>query len=196
MKSPASQTFVSGMGISIIKIRRSWDRLIFIIGIPIQVRQHLHNKTVPSSVLLTLWQEIPFTKAQQSSSSGCDDQSKVYQSPELSWTWCLQLMLVSRYLFCAASFIWVSNVQLTSQEARMTAILHNIVGSGAIWIWYIIYKITISSFYRLGIVPYFIIVHSSIFYFENATMTYILKLSIKSTPIKMYTRVVLVILST
>ena len=37
------------MGISIIKIRRSWDRLIFIMGIHILVRQHLHIETGPWS---------------------------------------------------------------------------------------------------------------------------------------------------
>ena len=35
------------MGIHMLKIRRSWDRLIFIMGIPILVRRHLYIETVP-----------------------------------------------------------------------------------------------------------------------------------------------------
>ena len=42
-----------GMGISIMKIRLSSDRLIFIIGIPILVRRHLYNETVPWWIPLT-----------------------------------------------------------------------------------------------------------------------------------------------
>ena len=34
-----------GMGIPMLKIRRSWDRLIFNMGIPIWVRRHLYIKT-------------------------------------------------------------------------------------------------------------------------------------------------------
>ena len=37
------------MGIPIIKIRRSWDRLIFIMGIPLLVRWHLYIETTRSS---------------------------------------------------------------------------------------------------------------------------------------------------
>ena len=36
-----------GVVISIIKIRRSWDHLIFMMGIPILVKQHLYIKTAP-----------------------------------------------------------------------------------------------------------------------------------------------------
>ena len=36
-----------GYGISIIKIRLSWDRLIFMVGIPILVRRHLYAETGP-----------------------------------------------------------------------------------------------------------------------------------------------------
>ena len=38
------------MGISMLKIRRSRDRLIFNIGIPILVRRHLYNETAPSGL--------------------------------------------------------------------------------------------------------------------------------------------------
>ena len=45
-KKPAShfniKTVVPDIEIPIIKIRRSWDRLIFIMGIPIHIRQHLY----------------------------------------------------------------------------------------------------------------------------------------------------------
>ena len=40
------KTVFPGMGVSIINIRRSWDRLIFIMGIPILVRLHLYIETV------------------------------------------------------------------------------------------------------------------------------------------------------
>ena len=36
-----------GMGIPMLKIRRSWDRLIFNTGIPILVRRHIYIETVP-----------------------------------------------------------------------------------------------------------------------------------------------------
>ena len=53
-KSPrATSQYKEGLsryGISIKKIRRSWDRLIFIMGVPILVRRHLYIKTVPGSV--------------------------------------------------------------------------------------------------------------------------------------------------
>ena len=38
-------TVYPGMGVSILKIKRSWDRLIFIMGIPIPVRQHVNHET-------------------------------------------------------------------------------------------------------------------------------------------------------
>ena len=37
------------LGIPMLKIRRSWDRLIFNMGIPILVRRHLYIETVPVS---------------------------------------------------------------------------------------------------------------------------------------------------
>ena len=40
---------LSGNRIPIIEIRRSWDRLIFIMRIPIMVKQHLHTETPPGS---------------------------------------------------------------------------------------------------------------------------------------------------
>ena len=59
----------SGMAIFIIKIRRSWDRLIFIMGIPILVRRHLlywdgrlvsgmHRKVSLSVFELSMWGKI------------------------------------------------------------------------------------------------------------------------------------------
>ena len=39
------KTVFPGMRISMLKIRRSWDRLIFIMGIPILVRRHLYIET-------------------------------------------------------------------------------------------------------------------------------------------------------
>ena len=42
------------MEISIIQIRQSWDRLIFVMDIPILVRRHLSIETVPGSVDLTV----------------------------------------------------------------------------------------------------------------------------------------------
>ena len=38
-----------GMWVSIIKIRPLWDHLIFIMGIPVLVRQHLYIEVVPAS---------------------------------------------------------------------------------------------------------------------------------------------------
>ena len=46
------KTVFPGMGISIIKMRRSWDRVIFITGIPIPVRPCIHINTVPYSLHL------------------------------------------------------------------------------------------------------------------------------------------------
>ena len=43
------KTIFSGMGIPMLKIRRSVDRLIFNIGMPILVRQHLYIEMPPSS---------------------------------------------------------------------------------------------------------------------------------------------------
>ena len=37
----------SGIGISFIKIRQSWDNLLFIMGISIPVSQHLHTELAP-----------------------------------------------------------------------------------------------------------------------------------------------------
>ena len=45
-----------GVGISIIKIRRSWDRLILIMGIPILVRWHLYTGMGPWQ----LWDHLMF----------------------------------------------------------------------------------------------------------------------------------------
>ena len=42
-----TKTVFPCIGISIVKIKRSWDRLIFITGIPIPVR-HLYIDTAPS----------------------------------------------------------------------------------------------------------------------------------------------------
>ena len=44
------QSFL-GMGIPIIKIWRSWDCLIFVVGIPIPVRQHLYIEIGPGLLL-------------------------------------------------------------------------------------------------------------------------------------------------
>ena len=41
------KTVYPGIGIPTLKIRRSRDRLIFNMGIPILVRQHLYTETVP-----------------------------------------------------------------------------------------------------------------------------------------------------
>ena len=43
-----TKTVFPCIGISIVKIKRSWDRLIFITGIPIPVRRHLKIDTAPS----------------------------------------------------------------------------------------------------------------------------------------------------
>ena len=40
-----TKTLFLGMEISIINIRRSWENLIFIVGIPILVRRHLYTET-------------------------------------------------------------------------------------------------------------------------------------------------------
>ena len=40
-----------GMGMSMIKIRQSWDSLIFVMGIPILVRTHLYIETAPRIIL-------------------------------------------------------------------------------------------------------------------------------------------------
>ena len=45
-------TVFPAMGISIIKIRRSWDRLIFIMGIPILVRQQFYTEAAPLSLIM------------------------------------------------------------------------------------------------------------------------------------------------
>ena len=44
------KTFLPGIGFTWKKLRRSWDRLIFIMGIPTRVRRHLYIETVPSSL--------------------------------------------------------------------------------------------------------------------------------------------------
>ena len=41
------KTVSPGMGIPMLQIRRSWDRLIFNMGIPILVRRHLYTETAP-----------------------------------------------------------------------------------------------------------------------------------------------------
>ena len=41
------KTIFPCIGLLIIKIRRSWDHLIFIMGIPILVRQHLYTEIAP-----------------------------------------------------------------------------------------------------------------------------------------------------
>ena len=41
------KTVFPGMGIPMLKIRRSQDRLIFNMGVPILVRQHLYVEIVP-----------------------------------------------------------------------------------------------------------------------------------------------------
>ena len=56
------------MGIPMLKIRRSRDRLIFNMGIPILVRQHLYIETAPSYVTFVLliydegtkWRRFPY----------------------------------------------------------------------------------------------------------------------------------------
>ena len=45
----------TGIGIPMIKMRRSWECLIFIIVIPILVRLHLYTETAPWSVRCLLW---------------------------------------------------------------------------------------------------------------------------------------------
>ena len=58
-----------GMGISIIKIERLWDRLVFIVGIRILVRQHLYVELVPSGaetrIFWRLWLFLPSPGHQQ-----------------------------------------------------------------------------------------------------------------------------------
>ena len=44
------KTLSTGMGISIIKTRQMWDRLIFRMGIPILLRLHLYIETTPSDL--------------------------------------------------------------------------------------------------------------------------------------------------
>ena len=41
------KTIFPGLGIPMLKIRRSWDHLIFNMGIPILVRRHLYIETAP-----------------------------------------------------------------------------------------------------------------------------------------------------
>ena len=41
-----------GMGIPMLKIRRSWDHLIFNMGIPMLIRQHLYIETTPDWLLV------------------------------------------------------------------------------------------------------------------------------------------------
>ena len=42
------------IGISVVKIRRSWNHLMFVMGTPILVRKHLYIQTPPSSQLIVL----------------------------------------------------------------------------------------------------------------------------------------------
>ena len=63
-----TKTVFSGYGIPMLKIRRSWDRLIFNMGIPILVRRHLYIETVPWSLQL-VWFWIGYT--QMWSASAC-----------------------------------------------------------------------------------------------------------------------------
>ena len=49
-----------GMGLSIVKIRRSWHCLIFNIGIPILVRQHLYIKMAPEYLDIKWIQRLHF----------------------------------------------------------------------------------------------------------------------------------------
>ena len=50
------KTIFPGMGIPMLKIRRSWDRLIFNMGITILVRRHLYIDTAPMVTSVTLGQ--------------------------------------------------------------------------------------------------------------------------------------------
>ena len=45
-----TKTIFPCIGLSIIKIRRSWDRHIFIMGIPILASEHVYNVTAPVSL--------------------------------------------------------------------------------------------------------------------------------------------------
>ena len=53
---PRLNMFFPGMGIPMLKIRRSWDRLIFNMGIPKLVRRHLYIEMAPrasAAIVLT-----------------------------------------------------------------------------------------------------------------------------------------------
>ena len=55
------KTIFPGMGIPMLKIRRSRDRLIFNMGIPILVRWHLHIETAPWPqwiIVYKIWQSL------------------------------------------------------------------------------------------------------------------------------------------
>ena len=47
-----------GMGIPMLKIRRSQDRLIFNMGMPIQIRQHLYIEKAPRRFLFSFFHSI------------------------------------------------------------------------------------------------------------------------------------------
>ena len=61
-----------GMGIPMLKIRRSWDCLIFNMGIPILARRHLYIETAPWSQLISLRPLVPlFSVWPMRPASGC-----------------------------------------------------------------------------------------------------------------------------
>ena len=57
-------TVFPGMGISMSKIRRSWDRLILNMWIPVKVRRHLYIETTPDDfgVCKEIWYWQTFSK--------------------------------------------------------------------------------------------------------------------------------------
>ena len=56
------KTIFPGMGILVLKIRRSWDPLIFNMGIPIMVRQYLYIETAPRLPLYNSLLLIPMVE--------------------------------------------------------------------------------------------------------------------------------------
>ena len=55
------KTVFPGIGIPVIKIRQSWDRLIFIMGIPVLVRRYLNVQTASTLLIYMyglVWQHI------------------------------------------------------------------------------------------------------------------------------------------
>ena len=77
---------LSRYGISIMKIRRSWDCLIFIMGIPIQIRWHLYIEMTPVLLISQSLRNIFFKDVMQDC---CKIHFTWYPTARMNSTWCL-----------------------------------------------------------------------------------------------------------